>query len=73
MRNLAIATVILGTFLAGAPARAQDEAALRSYFEGRRVAVKIDMPGTSEGVDVRVDAPRPLDYKDYGDRLKAYG
>ena len=42
--------------IAAAPAQAQDEAALRSYFEGRRVTVKIDMPGTSDGVDVRADA-----------------
>ena len=56
-----------------APAAAQNEDALRSFFEGKRVALKIDMPGTSDGVDVRPDAGRALDYRQYGDRLKAYG
>jgi hypothetical protein len=56
-----------------APARAQNEDALRSFFEGRRVTLKIDMPGTSDGVDVRADAARAIDYQRYGDRLKTYG
>ena len=56
-----------------APAAAQNEDALRSFFEGKRIAVKIDMPGTSDGVDVRPDASRALDFRQYGDRLKAYG
>ena len=54
-------------------AAAQSESALRSFFEGRRVTVTIDMPGTSDGVDLQVDSPRPIDYQRYGDRLKAYG
>jgi len=56
-----------------APAAAQNEAVLRSFFEGRRVAVKIDMPGTSDGVDVNADASHSLDYRQYGDRLKTNG
>jgi hypothetical protein len=56
-----------------APATAQDEATLRSFFEGRRVGIKIDMPGTSDGVDVQADSNRPIDYQRYGDRLKTYG
>jgi hypothetical protein len=55
------------------PASAQTEDALRSYFEGKRVTLKIDMPGTSDGVDVRADASRALDYREYGERLKRYG
>ena len=55
------------------PAAAQDEAALRSAFEGKRVTLRIDMPGTSDGVDVQGDARRALDYKEYGERLKRYG
>ena len=60
-----------------APAAAQPDAhteeALRSFFEGKRVTPKIDMPGTSDGIDVRLDAARGIDYKRYGDRLKSYG
>ena len=35
------------------PAAAQNEAALKSFFEGKRVTLKIDMPGTADGVDVQ--------------------
>src|SRR5258705_7908971 len=65
-------TVVMVLALA-APAAAQDDAALRSAFEGKRVTLRIDMPGTSDGVDVQGDARRALDYKEYGDRLKRYG
>jgi hypothetical protein len=61
--------------LLASPARAgaQDEATLRSSFEGTRVVLKIDMPGTSDGVDLQVDSNRPLDYRQHGNRLKACG
>jgi hypothetical protein len=55
------------------PAAAQNEAALRSFFEGKRVTVKIDMPGTSDGVDVQGDARQAIDYSRYRDSLKRYG
>ena len=70
----AAVAVPLAAFLAAAvPATAQSEDALRSYFEGKRVMLKIDMPGTSDGVDLRADANRALDYREYGERLKRYG
>jgi hypothetical protein len=56
-----------------APAAAQSEAALKSYFEGRRVTLRMDMPGTSDGVDVRADASRAIDSQGYRDNLKKYG
>src|SRR5213082_274275 len=31
------------------------------------------MPGTSDGIDVRANETRAIDYKRYGDRLKNYG
>jgi hypothetical protein len=55
------------------PAAAQTEERIRSVFEGRRVTVKIDMPATSSGVDLEVEAPRPMDYKQYGDRIRSTG
>lgn len=55
------------------PAMAQDESALRSALEGRRVTVRIDMPGTSDGVDVRADSRHPIDYGQYRNNLKRYG
>ena len=56
-----------------APAVAQDEAALKRYFEGRRVTLKLDMPATSAGVDIHPELERPLDFKKYGTRVTASG
>ena len=69
LRALAVVTIIA----IGSAAGAQTEDALRAAFEGKRVAVRIDMPGTSDGVDIHGDARQTLDYKEYGDRLKRYG
>lgn len=52
---------------------AQTEEDLKRYFEGRRVEVKIDMPATKDGVNVRPEAARPLDFAQYGSLLKTYG
>ena len=74
LRSVASFFLALGVGLAlAAPAAAQNEAALRAFFEGKRVTLKIDMPGTSDGVDLRADAGRALDSQRYGDRLKTYG
>ena len=56
-----------------APAFAQNEAALKSSFEGRRITLRIDMPGSADGVDVRMDAGRSLDLSRYRNDLKRYG
>ncbi len=40
----------------------QSEAALREYFEGKTVKLKIAMPGTEDGVDVYPGTSKPLDY-----------
>jgi hypothetical protein len=56
-----------------APAAAQNEAALKAYFEGKRVTVRLDMPGDSDGVDVHADAKVAVDYGKYKDKLKRYG
>src|SRR5215831_11251633 len=58
--------------LAGSVA-AQDEGTLRSFFEGRRVTLRIDMPGTSDGVDIHADSRHPIDYPQYRNDLKKYG
>src|SRR5262245_59303559 len=55
------------------PVAAQNEAALKSYFEGRRVAVKIDMPGTSDGIDLHPDSRQPMHFDEYRSDLKRYG
>jgi hypothetical protein len=52
---------------------AGDEGTLKAYFEGREVTLRLDMPGSSDGVDIQVDPPRSIDYKKYRENLKRYG
>ena len=59
--------------LSAVPARAQSEAEFRDFFEGKSVRVRIDMPGTQEGIDVYPDARHPIDMNQYSQRLKSYG
>ena len=68
-----VACAVAALFAVAAPALAQDENQLRQFFEGQRVRLRIDMPGSQEGVDVWVENQRPVDYQLYGDRLKRYG
>ena len=69
-----LATVCFAVTIVVAPraAAAQDEGALRAFFEGKPVTMRIDMPGSQEGVDVRADAGA-MDAVSYGARLKTYG
>jgi hypothetical protein len=64
---------LLPLVLAAAPLGAQSEAQLKHYFEGKRVTLKIAMPGTEEGVDIYPGTGRPLDYPRYAERLKDHG
>jgi hypothetical protein len=70
----AVAACAVATALGVAsPAAGQSEAALREYFEGKRVTVRLDMPGSADGVDVHADASRAIDFKRYNNDLKRYG
>jgi hypothetical protein len=64
--------VMLGALVvAGAgPLRAQNEAILRQAFEGKVVAVRIDMPATQKGVDVYPLDAMPVDFREVAQRLK---
>ena len=53
-----------------APLLAQNEAVLRQAFEGKVVAVKIDMPATQQGVDVYPLDQIPIDFREVAQRLK---
>lgn len=60
--------------LAAAPAvSAQTEDALRSYFEGKSVRIKLEMPGTSQGVEVYPGTSQPVDFPQHASRLKKFG
>jgi hypothetical protein len=52
--------------------RAQDNGTLSQFFEGKQVIVKVDMPGSQSGVDIRPQRPNSLDARGYGDSLKKY-
>ncbi len=68
-----LASVALLLLVPAIALHAQDEAALRRYFEGRTVQVRIDMPATSKGIDVWPHRDPPLDAPEYAERLRRHG
>ncbi|MBX3292975.1 MAG: hypothetical protein KF881_08800 [Acidobacteria bacterium] len=69
---------LIGIFFLGsvltAPAQETGELALKRYFEGRKVVVKIDMPGTRSGVDLHPDDPKKtFDFNKHLRRLRDFG
>lgn len=75
MRPIRRAGLFAAVFVVAAvsPVAAQDEAALKSFFEGRRVTVRIDMPGTQEGVNVFPERNGQMNLPDYRSNLRQYG
>jgi hypothetical protein len=71
MATRSLLTMLL--LLSPAAAQGQSEAALREYFEGRTVKVKIAMPGTEDGVDIYPGTAKPLDFPRHASRLKGSG
>jgi hypothetical protein len=69
MRLIAL---LLGAATAS-PAFAQSEDHLRPFFEGTRVIVKLEMPGSEDGVDVHARAAQPIDFPQHAGRLKRFG
>lgn len=59
--------------LLGGPLVAQDEPSLKVHFEGRVVAVRMDMPATDDGVDVYPAETPPVDFPRYQARVRKYG
>ena len=52
--------------------KAQNAASLSQFFEGKQVVVKLDMPGTQQGVDLYPQKDNMLDAKAYGKRMKSF-
>jgi hypothetical protein len=71
MRRIWIGTVLLAA--AAGPGQAQSELHLRQFFEGKTVVVKLDMPGTEDGIDVYPGTSTPVDFPRVATRLKRYG
>src|SRR5271163_4438146 len=74
MLRVTIALGVVALFLAVSPLQAQSGAdSVKSYFSGKQVVLKIDMPGTQKGVDLRFNKTPPMNWKEYSTRLKQSG
>lgn len=71
MKNVIL--IVFAWCLISAGLIAQTEDILRYEFEGTRVEVLIEMPATSEGIDVDVFDVRPINMGAYSDRIKNNG
>ncbi len=71
IRSLSIA--LLGCMLVSSPLYGQSESALKQFFEGRIVVVKIDMPASHDGVNVYPKRAVSIDSREYISELKKYG
>jgi hypothetical protein len=65
--------VLLTLFAAASPLMAQSEEQLRNYFEGKSVIVKMEMPGSEDGVDVYPGRTQTIDFPKHASRLKDFG
>ncbi len=68
-----LALLLPSLALLPATATAQSEDELRTAFEGRRVVVRLDLPATAKGLDVRPGESRPVDYPSLAKRYKSSG
>jgi hypothetical protein len=66
--------VLLAVALCALPLGAQnDPNSIQNYFTGKEVVLKIDMPGSQQGVDLRYNKDVPMNWKEYANRLKSNG
>lgn len=68
-----ISSVFIITIMSAALSFAQSEEALKQYFEGREIFLKIDMPATKDGVNVYTNKEFPFDYSQYASRIREHG
>jgi hypothetical protein len=69
MRKLVILIAVLSGTVS---LLAQDAQSLSSFFEGKQVVVKMDMPGSQQGIDIYPQRDNSLDAKNYGKRMKSF-
>lgn len=72
MMTLPTKAASLALLVLASPALAQNETALKNAFMGRQVAIRVDMPASHKGVDLRFDRDVPFDLKENSDRIRAY-
>ena len=73
MTTTRLVLVTLAITTSSGPAWGQSESALKAFFEGRTVSVKLDMPGAAAGVDVYPGAAQAVDFSRHARRLKDFG
>jgi hypothetical protein len=72
-RAYAVSLFVVLFTVAGVGEQGSGQSSLQSYFVGRQVTLQIDMPGTQQGVDLRMDREEMMDWKQYSNRLKQFG
>jgi hypothetical protein len=70
--RLAQSILLLAVALGNGPLNAQTPDPLQSLV-GKEVVLKLDMPGTQQGVDLRFNKDNPMNWKEYANRLKGNG
>ena len=70
---LSFALVTVFCLAGAARASAQTVDALKQFFEGKMVRVKIDMPATHEGIDVFPRKPTPVKWNEVSKRINRHG
>src|SRR5262245_5392733 len=69
-------SILVGCLLSAPLLRADDDAAeraLKRFFEGHAVVVRLDMPASSGGIDVFPEREDPLDSSKLADHLRRDG
>ena len=66
--------ILLSITLCTVYALAQEQLpSLENYFIEKQVLLKLDMPGSQKGIDLRFNKPTSMDWKEYSKRLRDYG
>ena len=66
-------SLLLGLVTAGAATAQSLEDTLKRAFEGRTVTMRMDMPGSADGVDLRLEPATGLNFAEYRNDLRRYG
>jgi hypothetical protein len=70
VKSIVILALALITLRLGAQ---NDPNSIESYFTGKEVVLKLDMPGTQQGVDLLLNKDVPMNWKEYSNRIKSNG
>lgn len=71
MRSIFAVLLVIGSLAVSASAQSERE--LKKFFEGKSVTFRIDMPATSDGVNIYPEKAHSINYGEYSKRLKTHG